>query len=270
MTSNPITRATRYATELWSRREFGLELALADLKARNATTALGLGWWVLNPLLLAGVYFLVFGIIFGDRRPDGFLGYLLAGIFAFTYTSTSMTGAVNKLLGNAKLLVNVRFPRLILPLAALVEALVGFCASLIVLYAIAIPTGQLEGFPKLWLLPIVIVIQTLFNAGLGAAVARLAIPFRDLNNLIPYFNRLWLYLTPIIWPISFLDEQADWVQLAVRMNPLTGIVTMYRSALLGYEFEPWSLYASLAWAVVTCVLGVAWFVRDEGHMVRYL
>src|SRR5690606_26306905 len=112
------------------------------------------------------------------------------------------------LLANAKLLVNVRFPRLILPMAAVFEALVGFAASLVVFYAIVLPTRQLQGVPRLWWLPVIVALHTCFNLGLGAAVARLAVPFRDLNNLIPYLNRLWLYVTPIIWPIALLEQQA--------------------------------------------------------------
>lgn len=270
MTARSPNRVSRYARDLWDRREFGAQLALSSLKARNASTALGLAWWVLNPLLLGGVYFLVFGIIFGDRRPDGFLGYLLAGIFPFYFTSTSMTGATNKILGNAKLLVNVRFPRLILPMSAVFEALVGFGASLVVLYAIVLPTGQLQGVPAIWLLPPVVAVHVVFNLGLGAAVARLAIPFRDLNNLIPYLNRLWLYLTPIIWPISLLDDQAEWVQALVRANPLTAFVSLYRTALIGAPADYGAVWVATAWAVIVGLLGVGWFVRDEGHIVRYL
>jgi teichoic acid transport system permease protein len=270
MTTRPITRVRQYAADLWARREFGMQLALANLKARNATTALGLAWWVLNPLLLGAVYFLVFGIIFGDRRPEGFLAYLLAGIFPFTFTSTSLTGSVNKILGNAKLLVNVRFPRLILPISAVFEALFGFAASLVVLYAIVIPTGQMQGFPALWLLPPIVILHTAFNLGLGAAVARLAVPFRDLNNLIPYLTRLWLYLTPIIWPLSLLDDQAEWAQTLVRLNPLTSFVAVYREALIGYPPEPGALWLAAGWAAVAALFGIGMFVRNEGHMVRYL
>ena len=270
MTTPSTSRVSRYLAELWQRREFATQLALSNLKARNASTSLGLAWWVLNPLLLGAIYYFVFGIIFGDSRPEGFLGYLLAGIFPFSYTSTSMTGSVNRMLGNAKLLVNVRFPRLILPLSAVAEALVGFGASLLVFYAIVIPTGQLQGFPALWLLPPLVLLHTLFNLGLGAAVARMAIPFRDLNNLVPYVTRLWLYVTPIIWPIALLERQDAWVVALVHSNPLTAFVSLYRSALLGSPLDPSMWLWAIGWAVVVGALGIGAFVKNEGHMVRYL
>lgn len=257
-------------TELWERREFGAQLAISDLKARNASTSLGLAWWVLNPLLLGAVYYLVFGIIFGDNRPVGFLGYLLAGMFPFAFTSSSMTGSVNKILSNAKLLVNLRFPRLILPIAAIAEALVGFAASLIVFFAIALPTRQLQGMPQVWLLPAIALLHSLFNLGLGAAVARLAIPFRDLNNLVPYLTRLWLYVTPIIWPYELIYNQPQWIQNVVAANPLTAFVTLYRAALLGVPADPSHWWWAAAWTAIIFVIGVGWFIRDEGHMVRYL
>ena len=101
-------RLKDYVTDLWSRREFAWYLAIGNLKARNASTALGLFWWVLNPLLLGLVYFLVFGVIFGDSRPDDYIAYLLAGMFAFHFTSQSMTGGANSILQNSKLLVNLK------------------------------------------------------------------------------------------------------------------------------------------------------------------
>ena len=115
-----LSRWRSYVRDLWSRREFAWFLASGNLKARNASTALGLAWWVLNPLIMAGVYFLVFGFIFNARQGESqYLAYLLSGMFAFNFVTMSMTGGANSILANSKLLANIRFPRLILPLSAL-------------------------------------------------------------------------------------------------------------------------------------------------------
>ncbi|MDF1596990.1 MAG: ABC transporter permease [Acidimicrobiia bacterium] len=260
-----------YLRDLWSRREFAWFLASGNLKARNASTALGLAWWVLNPLIMAGVYFLVFGFIFNARQgEEQYLAYLLSGMFAFNFMTMSMTGGANSILANSKLLINVRFPRLILPISGLAEALYGFLSSLLIFYVIVWPVDGVH--PTMWvfLLPVVVVLQTVFNLGLAALTARLAVPFRDINNLIPHLNRLWMYLSPIIWPMSFVADKPEWFQWALRLNPMYSVIVCYRTALMGREFEPEMLIVAALWAVVMGVVGVFAFVRYEGNMVRHL
>lgn len=251
-----------------------MALGLGNLKARNASTSLGLFWWVLNPLLLGGVYFLVFGILFGGRRPDDFLVYLLSGMFPFHFTSQSMTGGANSIIQNARLLANLRFPRLLLPISTLIEALVGFLASLVVLFGVVAVSGILldrDYFTfRLAYLPLIIAIHLVFNLGLGSITARLAVPFRDINNLLPYINRIWLYLTPIIWPLSFIESADSWIKTLVRLNPMYDIVGLYRSAILGNPLIMDQVVGAILWALVISVVGVTLFVKHEGHMVRYL
>jgi teichoic acid transport system permease protein len=266
---NRVRRIRAYAADLWSRREFAWYMAMGNLKSRNASTALGLLWWVLNPLLLGLVYFIVFGLIFIGNRPEGFLAYLMSGMFVFQFTSMSMSGGANSILQNSKLLVNLRFPRLILPVAHLIEAGVGFLASLIVLFAMVIPTGVVPG-PEILLLVVPFTLQLVFNLGLAAVVARLAIPFRDINNLVPYLNRMWLYMSPIIWPLSYLDRVPRRLALLIDLNPMTGFLSLYRSGLLGYPFEWSALWGTAAWSIGVGLVGVVLFVKYESRMARYL
>ncbi len=269
-----IAAAGGYIHRLWERREFAWYLAMGNLKARNASTGLGLFWWVLNPLLLGAVYYIVFGIIVPVGRD---LAYLLSGMFAFYYTTTSVTGGANSILSNARLLVNVSFPRLILPVVAIIEAGVGFLASLVALYAIIGPiqflfTGEATwpGLTTVWLLPIIFVIHTVFNLGLAALAGRIAVPFRDVNNLIPYLLRLWLYLSPIIYGPAFIARLEEPWATVYRLNPMVPILGVYRTALLGYPFVPSELLGSAVWAVGLGVVAIGAFVKYEGRMARYL
>jgi teichoic acid transport system permease protein len=257
-----------YLRELWRRREFSLYLALANLKARNASTALGLFWWVLNPLLLGGVYLLVFGVIFEARRSHpAYLAYLLSGIFVFYYTRAAMLGSSTSILSNAKLLANLRFPRLVLPLAALIEALVGFGASILVYFLVAFLAHGI--YPQAWVAWLVpaVAIHTLFNFGLGALTARVTVPFRDVTNLVPYVVRLWLYLSPIIYT---LDRVPAGLRPYLELNPLVPFLAIYRAGLLGEAVTAGAVALAVGWALVVAALGVALFVRYEGRMVRYL
>ncbi|NND84611.1 MAG: ABC transporter permease [Acidimicrobiia bacterium] len=260
-----------YLADLWRRREFAQYLAAANLRARNANTVLGLAWWVLNPLMLSLVYFLVFGILFGqvDATPR-YLPHLLSGMFVFNFTVLSMTGGANSILGNMSLLANIRFPRLILPISALIESTIGFLASLVVFYALAIPVDGIWPSLRLLVLPAVLVLHVLFNLGLAAITARLVIPFRDINNLIPHFTRLWLYLSPIIWPLSFVTERAPWVTDWLPLNPMVPLTGLYRWVLMGSDLAPGTLEAGLAWSLGMFLLGIVAFVRYEGNMVRHI
>src|SRR5690606_24538836 len=129
------------------------------------------------------------------------------------------------------------FPRLLLPISTMIEALVGFLASLVVLLVIVLIAGTVSGESyftfRLAYLPLIILIHLVFCVGLGAMTARLAVPFRDINNLLPYVNRIWLYLTPIIWPLELMNGISPFLQSLVRLNPMYDIVGLYRSALLG-------------------------------------
>jgi teichoic acid transport system permease protein len=167
-------------------------------------------------------------------------------------------------------LVNIRFPRLILPIAFLVESTFGFLASLVVLYLIVIPFADVVPGPEIVLLLVALPLQIVFNLGLAAATARLAVPFRDITNFIPYLTRVWLYMSPIIWPLAMLEGVPETAQSLFRLNPMFPIIAVYRSALLGYPLAQSDLVAMAAWCVAVGILGVALFIKYEGRMVRYL
>ena len=260
-----------YGRELWQRREFAAYMAWGNLKARNASTALGLVWWILNPLLLGAIYGLIFGLVLKvSRGTEAYVSYLISGIFVFYYTRAAMVGGVNSIVSNTRLLANLRFPRLVLPISALIEAGVGFLASLSIFFLISGPVnGVWPGATIVWLVP-ALGIHTMFNLGLSAMVARIAVPFRDVNNLVPYVVRLWLYLSPIIYPVSFLADTSPSLRTVLEANPFFPLLAVYRHALLGSPMSGGDVISSLAWAVTTMLVGVAVFVRHEGTMTKYL
>lgn len=263
------SRGMEYVGELWQRREFAWFLGMGRLKARNASTVLGLAWWALNPLLLAMVYFLVFGLIM-DRASVGFLSYLMSGMFVFHFTAITMTGGANSILQNSKLLANLRFPRLLLPLSNLVEGTVGFLTSLGVLWVVSAAVDQVYPNSSIWLLVLIFPVHLLFNFGLGSLVARLAVPFRDINNFVPYVTRVWLYLSPILWGSELLEGEAEWVVWLAQFNPMYSLITVYRAALLGYPMDWVQMGNAVVWALVIGIFGIGSFVKYEGKIVRHL
>lgn len=262
-------RLVYYLQELWRRREFIWFLALGNFKARNASTSLGLFWWVLNPLLLSLVYWLVFGFIFPSSRD---IIYLMSGMFVFHYTSQSLTGGANAILQNKTLLTNVKFPRLILPMANLIEGLIGFGVSIALLMAIQIvAAGHLPTLGDLLLLVAIVPLHFIFNLGLGSITARLAVPFRDINNFIPYLNRIWLYTSPIIWPLSMLEtERGALIAPYAEANPMFSLIAVYRAALIGEPFDSAQFVVFTIWAIVIAAFGIGLFVRYESKIARHL
>jgi teichoic acid transport system permease protein len=123
---------------------------------------------------------------------------------------------------------------------------------------------------SLLLLLVAIPLQFLFNLGLSALSGRLAVPFRDINNFIPYLTRIWLYLSPIIWPVSFLEGKPQVFITFSELNPMFAMISVYRTALRGDPFDETMLIRFAIWAVVVGVVGVAMFVRYEGKIARYL
>ena len=271
METQDRNRQPSYIRRAWDRREFAFQLALSNLRAENAGTFLGVLWWVLNPLLLGAVYYFVFGIILktGRGEPE-YLAYLLIGVFVFTYTRTAVLSAPNLLLRNARLLANIRLPRLLIPLGAVFEAFVGFTISLVALLAILVALDQLLFGMNLLIVIGALILQTVFNLGLAFLMAAIAIPVRDVIKFVPYLLRIWLYLSPIIWPISAIDDLDPVVQSIVRLNPMYSILEMYRGGLLGWEVD-WVLVAGVAGlSIAVLMLSTVLFVRNESNMARHL
>ncbi len=267
--------ARSYLTDLWSRREFAWYLAVGNLKARNASTILGLFWWVLNPALLGAVYWFVFGVMFtrGEGEFGGvtFLVYLLSGMFPFYFTRTAMTGGVNSIVSNTQLLANLHFPRAVLPIASLIEGFMGFLSSLLAYFLIVGPVEGVWPTANMIILIPVMVIHLAFNLGLSMLVARLAVPFRDLNNLVPYMTRIWLYTSPILYAKATIADAPDLALRLVELNPLVPILRLYRYALAGIETDLASAFLGASiWAVVFLVGGALWFIKYEGRIARYV
>ena len=255
-----------------------MQLALGNVAAQTADTRLGLLWWIVNPLLLSLIYFLVFGVILGGRRGNPeFLAYLIVGVFSFRFLSQTMAKSANLITGNSKLITSVRMPRLLFPIAATIEAAVGFAVGVAVFFLLVMPFRGIT--PTWWtlLLPVPFILQFLFALGVGALTARFVVRVRDVANLVPHITRLWFYLSPVLWPLDKLDDLAsselDFLLPILFANPMFAILSLYRTALLGPDlapFEPLMLVTAIAWTAYMLIVGTRSFVRHEEDLARYL
>ena len=265
-------RPGNYLSELWRRRHFAWHVAMGGMRAQTSSSALGVLWWMLDPLILGGVFLLVFGVILHTNRGDpNYIGFLLSGLFAFTYTRTTMMSGGNTLTANAHLISTQLFPRLLLPIAAVIQGGVAFLASLVPFFLIAgLTNGDWPGPHTIVLVP-AFVLQTLFNLGLSLLVAQLVIPFRDIGNVMGHLSRIWMYLSPVIYPLDErLKNAPEVIVRLLQFNPMAAILGLYRTALLDRPTEAYHWWGSAGWALAVLLIGSVTFARMEHKLPRYL
>lgn len=265
--SNGLPPLVPYLRELWRRRRFALHMARSNLKAMSYDTFFGQLWQLLNPLLLAAVYFLVFGVILGGNRGNPqYLAILLSGLFAFYYTRNAIGMGANSVIGGGRLIMNTAFPRALLPLSAMVSAFLLYMPTLLVYAVFHVVGGQPIGWQLLWIPP-VIVIHTIFNLGLALIFAALTVYFRDTSSFLPYVLRIWLYLSPVLYSIEDVPLR---IRPFLALNPLFPLFGAWHEILIdGIAPRPDLLGYGVLWALGLFLFG-AWFFmsREREFAVR--
>jgi teichoic acid transport system permease protein len=257
-----------YLRAIWSRREFAVTVPLGELKAQNMDTVLGGLWHLLNPLLLVGVYYTIFGLILniGDRGTDNFIAFLTVGIFTFFYTRKSLQSGAKAIVSNLPLIRSIRFPRAVLPISAVVGETVALVPAVAAMLAVVIVTGEAPHFTWLLLAP-VFALQAAFNLGLAFFVARLTDHFRDTERFLPYLLQIWFYLSGVLYSVDYFITDPVARSLFVA-NPAYVFVTLAREAVLhaATSIHLWLIAA--AWSTVVLCAGFAFFrarEQDYGH-----
>jgi lipopolysaccharide transport system permease protein len=246
--------------ELWEHRDLLFFLTWRDVKVRYKQTVLGAAWAILQPLMTMVVFTLLFGRL--ARVPSDGLPYpifVYAGLLPWTFFSTAVTNGSNSLVGSAALITKVYFPRLVIPGAAVGAGLVDFLiagvilAGMMVFYHVA-PTASLL------LIPALMALTAILALGIGLWMSALNVKYRDIRYALPFALQIWMYLTPVIYPVTFIPARFRW---ALRLNPLSGIIEGYRSALFGRPFDWSALGVSTAITVVIAAYSVYAFKRME-------
>lgn len=249
--------------DFWHYRELLQFLTWRDIKVRYKQTAMGAAWAILQPLLVVMVFAVFFGLFVGV--PTDGLPYLIfyyCGILPWTFFANGVSFSSMSLIGNANLINKVYFPRIFIPAAIVAASLVDLLIASLILLALVV----FYGFSPTWevmLLPVYLMLTVLLTLGLGIWIAALTVKYRDIRHALPFILQLWMFLTPIIYPLSVVPEK--WRSL-LFINPLTGIVDGMRLALLGQHLN----WAALALTVITILsilgCGLYTFRRVERSM----
>ncbi len=257
--------------ELWEARELVANLVLRDLKVRYKHSMLGILWSWLNPLLMMLVFTLVFTVMWGNPLPNYHV-LVLSGLLPWNYFAGAVMGGMTSIINNGHLVKKVYFPREVLPLAVVFSNLVNYVLALPVFLLLALVSGQ--GPWVTWLLiPVPLLVQTLFIIGLVLVLSTLEVFYRDTHMVMDVLMTAWFFLTPIFYRVEQFPEQAHLLGVGFNprawlllLNPMAAVVTnfqdvMYHGALL---HGPQLGVAALS-ALALCGVGYAFFRRFSGR-----
>ena len=246
--------------ELWSYRELLWALAARDIKVRYKQAVLGAAWAVLRPFTTM----VIFSVVFGQLAKMPSEGYpypvfVFAGLLPWHFFASAVTASGSSVVGSSHLVSKVYFPRLIIPLASTGAGFLDLIISTVILLGMI----TWYGLPWTWnllALPLLMLALVFTALGVGTLLAALTVAYRDFAHITPFLIQIWMYVTPIIFPVSLVPEK--WQPL-LYLNPVTGLVEAFRAAFLGKPFDAGGLAISLSAAVVLFAAGVAYFERVE-------
>jgi len=254
-----LPKLGKYWKSLWSRRTFISEYSKSELREQHFDSVFGQLWLVLNPLLLSGVYFILIVIIGGSTDSSRYV-HLTASLFLFYLVANSLTGGVKSITAGQRLILNTAFPRIMLPLSAVIIAIFKFIPTLIVFFVVKAIIGSPFSIEMLWAIPVLLI--TVFLAlGLAITISCINVYFRDIANFLPYLTRTLLYLSPILYEASDLNPNLKALEI---VNPLFPILDSWSRALVHGEMpQISSMLQGLAWATGIFFIGTYFFLSRE-------
>lgn len=254
--------------ELWDFRHLLAALVSRDVRVRYRNTALGTLWIMLQPLLRMLIYTLVFGL--WARIPVGDLPYsvhVLSGLVLVFFLNRIVSESANAVQKNQGLTKKVYFPKLILPFVTVLSSMIDLAVALVLLFVIMAVQGVLPAATVVFA-PIFLLVLIAWGFTLGIWFAALGIRFVDIAMITPIVTMLMMYLSPVIYPVSLVPDN---LLPIYALNPMVGILTAFRWAVLGIEpFYPWTLGISIGATLVLGLLGLIYFVRTERNFNDYL
>jgi lipopolysaccharide transport system permease protein len=244
--------------EIWNYRELLYFLTKRDIKVRYKQTVLGGLWAVIQPAFTMLVFTLFFGRL--AKMPSDGLPYpifVYAALLPWTYFANAVSASGNSLVGSANLITKVYFPRIVVPASAALSGLLDFFIALFVLGALMIYYQFVPGWGIL-LFPFLVALTFLCAVGVGLWLSALNVQYRDIRYAIPFLIQVWMFVSPVIYPVSLVKGNYQWL---LALNPMGGVIHAYRASLLGHQPIEWSLLALSALIIVALFLGGLYYFR---------
>jgi len=244
--------------DLWEYRELLYFLTWRDILVRYKQTVLGVAWAIIQPLFTMVVFSLFFGKLAkipSDNIPYPIFSY--AALVPWTFFSNSLTKASNSLVGHAALIRKIYFPRLAMPIAAVLSGIVDFVVAFIVLLGMMLFYGIVPSIHVFWLSGLLL-LALVTSLGVGLWLSAMNVQFRDVHYIVPFITQFWLFATPVAYPSSLLAE--PWRTL-YGINPMVGVVEGFRWALLSTDTAPGLMIIVSSLVSLTLLIGGAYYFR---------
>jgi ABC-type polysaccharide/polyol phosphate export permease len=275
----PLRLISEAIDEIRSRRRLVRYLVQADIRKKGANTFLGNLWWILDPLLQMGVYVVFVALILNVDTP-GYPLFILSAILPWKWFTSSVTDASSSVVSQERLIKQIQFPKIVLPVAATTAGVVGFAYGLIPLAGIMLLFIDRIS-PFLLLIPVIAVVQYVFTLAVAFLVSAINVFFRDLGNVLRHVLRLWFYLSPALYSMSVLDasttfQQNPLLRTLAHANPFAVLFEAYRSVIYGRPDGPphapdWlALFGLLVASLILLAIGTYVFKRLEPTFAKVL
>lgn len=251
------------AREIWRYRELLYFFTWRDLKVRYKQTVIGVGWAIFQPFITM----IVFSVFFGKlaRIPSDNVPYpifVYVGLLFWQFFSSALSETSGTLVANQAIITKVYFPRLILPISAVVTKLIDFLVASLILAGLMVYYGYVPRLTGLFILPILLFITFMASVGGGLFLASVNVKYRDVRYILPFFTQILLFLTPVIYPASIAGKYS-WI---LALNPMTGVIQTARAVLLGTTQPNWFLLSlSFAACLFMLVVGIIYFKTVEQY-----
>jgi lipopolysaccharide transport system permease protein len=249
--------------ELWQYRELLYFLVWRDLKVRYKQTLIGAVWAILQPLTSMVIFTIVFGKFAGipsDGLPYPVFAY--TALLPWTFFAQALGRSGNSLVGNSHLISKVYFPRLIIPFAAALTPLVDFSLSFLIMCGMMAWFGITPSWSAVMVLPAFLALSLITALGVSLWLSPLQVRYRDVGYLLPFLSQMWMYASPVVYPVSLVPEK--W-RLLYSLNPMAGVIEGFRWALLGKESLNFMVIVlSAAFVLALFLSGTVYF----NHMER--
>lgn len=238
--------------ELWQRRELLYFFVWRDLKVRYKQTVIGAGWAILQPFLTMLLFSLFFGTL--AKMPSGGLPYPVfyyAGLLPWVYFAGAVSNAANTIVEHQRAITKIYFPRLILPLSAVLSGLVDLAISFTMLIAMMFYYRIAPG-PTALLLPLLLLLPLATALAAGLWLSALNAMYRDVRYVVPFLVQFWMFASPVAYPSSLVPRKWQWLY---GLNPMAGVIETFRWALTGHGRAPDRLLLASAIAVLAFLIG---------------
>jgi lipopolysaccharide transport system permease protein len=258
----PVGKLSLGVSELIDYRELFYFFTWRDIKIKYKQTAFGVLWAILQPFLLMVIFTLFFGRALNvpsDNIPYPIFVY--SGLLLWNIFSSGLANASNSMVNNANIIKKIYFPRLIIPMSAILVALFDFLMAFLIYIGLLIYYQYSVNWMIVLYLPLSLLITVLTTFGLGTFIAALNVKYRDFRYVIPFFIQVLLFVTPVIYPVSIIKY--DWAQYLLKLNPMAGAIDLLRSTITQMPVNGQLVGIGLVVSIILFLSGLYYFRKTE-------